>query len=55
MVLALIDAHTTDKRPEAAKKQGQIWDGCFEVEHRHLLKLKEQLKQVFGAKEGEND
>lgn len=55
MVIALIDAHTTDKRPEAAKKQGQIWDGCFEVEHRHLLKLKEQLKQVFGAKEEEND
>lgn len=55
MVLALIDAHTTDKRSEADKKQGWTWDGCFEMEHKHLLKLKEQLKQVFGAKEEEDD
>lgn len=55
MVFALIDAHTTDKRSEADKKQGCTWDGCFEMEHRHLLKLKEQLKQVFGAKEEEDD
>ena len=55
MVLALIDAHTTDKRSEASKQQGLTWDGCFEMEHKHLLKLKEQLKQVFGTKEEEDD
>lgn len=55
MVFALIDAHTTDKRLEADKRQGLTWDGCFEMEHKHLLKLKEQLKQVFGTKEEEDD
>lgn len=55
MVLTLIDAHTTDKRSGAAKEQGLTWDGCFVIEHGHLLKLKEQLKQVFGTKEEEDD
>ena len=55
MVLTLIDAHTTDKRSEDVKKRGWTWYGCFEVNHEHLLKLKEQLKQLFGAKEGEDD
>lgn len=54
-VLALIDAHTTDKRSEVFKKQGVTWVGCFEIEHEHLLRLKEQLEQLFGGDKEEDD
>ena len=55
MVLTLIDAHTTDKRSGATKEQGLTWDGCFVIEHGHLLRLKEQLEQLFGGDKEEDD